>query len=110
MASAVVAYDRELANAEAAKRVANSVHVGQVGQRMNVSLTVTRSFPKDTMYGVTTILTMCDKDGNVFKWFASGYQEYKVGDKVQGKGTVKAHGEWQGVKETTLTRCKLDKV
>jgi hypothetical protein len=110
VASAVVAYDRELADKEAAKRTANSNHVGQVGQRLNLSLTVTRSYPKETMYGVTTILTMCDKDGNVFKWFASGYQDYKVGDKVQGKGTVKLHGEWQGVKETTVTRCKLDKV
>jgi len=48
-----------------------------------------------------------DDVGNEYTWFATGTHEYKVGQVVKGKGTVKAHNDYQGTKQTILTRCKL---
>jgi hypothetical protein len=109
VASAVQAYRRELADIEASKlKSANpSKHVGMVGDKLTINATVTRCIQKDGMYGITTIIALLDDVGNEYTWFASGCHEYKVGQSVRGKGTVKAHNEYQGTKQTILTRCKL---
>lgn len=58
--------------------------------------------------GSTAVYTLVDPDGNVFKWFAAndtlGQDE---GVRFVIKGSVKAHKEWQGTKETHLTRCAV---
>lgn len=112
VASAVPAYDREqadkLAAQRTAQRISNSQHVGQVKQRLTFSdLLVERTYETENMYGLVTWVTMSDKDGNVFCWKASGSVDFKVGDRVSGKGTVKGHDDYKGVKQTILTRCTL---
>ena len=57
------------------------------------------------MYGTTFLYRFVDDAGNVFVWKASG--AYNVFDGVTIKGTVKDHSEYQGVKQTVLTRCKI---
>jgi len=54
---------------------------------------------------VTNIYVMEDKDGNGFKRFSSG-PELDEGEFLTLKATVKDHGEYQGTKETVLTRVK----
>ena len=108
VASAVPAYNREQADKQAALRVGNSQHVGQVKQRLTLSdLLVERVYVTENMYGLATWVTMSDKDGNVYCWKASGSVDFKVGDRVSGKGTVKGHDDYKGTKQTTLTRCAL---
>ena len=48
-----------------------------------------------------------DENGNVYTWKTSGgiYCDESI-DEVELKGTVKAHNEYRGVKQTELTRCK----
>jgi hypothetical protein len=109
VASAVQAYRNELAfnAAQEAKRGNPSKHVGMVGDKLTFNATVTRCIQKDGMYGMTTIIAMLDDVGNEYTWFASGCHEYKVSQVVKCKGTVKAHNDYQGTKQTILTRCKL---
>jgi hypothetical protein len=107
VASAVSAYRRDTAEVTES---ATSAHVGKAGDRLILNVVVTRVSESNGYYGITTIISMRDDTGNELVWFASGEKPYKVGDKLQGKGTVKAHGEFLGVKQTTLTRCKLDVV
>jgi hypothetical protein len=104
VASAVSAYRRDTAEVTES---ATSAHVGKVGDRLILNVVVTRVTESNGYYGITTIVSMRDDTGNEFVWFASGEKTYKVGDKLQGKGAVKAHGEFRGIKQTTLTRCKL---
>lgn len=91
-------------------RAAESNWVGEVKKRMELTgLTVTKLHSFEGAYGVTTLVTFLDGNGNVMKWFASGNPELNVGDVVtKAKGTVKAHGEYRGVKETTLTRVAVE--
>lgn len=97
--------EREVARREFARLNANSVHVGEVKQRLSFTLTVTAIYDSEGDYGCTHIHTMVDAHGNVFKWFASS-ERLTIGTAYNVVGTVKSHGEYKGRKETTLTRCR----
>ena len=110
VASAVVSRRKELEIAiERAKRATKpaGAHVGVVKARLQLELTVTRVRYSSGDWGVTTIVAMEDAQGNEFTWFASGELEYRVGDKLTGKGTVKKHGDFKGQPQTILTRCSF---
>lgn len=110
-ASAVSVYLREIGRqAEAAIRAkaqANSVHVGEVGKRSDFDVTVTGVISKDGQWGTTHITKMLTKEGNVLTWFASSGSPLEVGQSFRITGTVKDHGEFQGVKQTIVSRCTV---
>ncbi len=104
--SAVSAYERALGREVARKKVAaTSKHLGAVGDKIVVTVTVEKVIDIDGQYGVTHLHKMVDGEGNVVTWKASN-ERLDVGKTVTLLGTVKAHNEWQGVAETALTRCK----
>lgn len=96
-------------NAERAAQDGTSAHVGEIKERIEFEASVEFTKEIDGFYGITTIIKLRDLDGNVFTWFASGWHDVKRGDRVSIKGTVKKHDEYQGVKQTILTRCVLTK-
>jgi hypothetical protein len=128
--SAVSAYNREISR-EAQRKAereatADSKHLGNIGDRINAKklpkkdrdagksaippfeATITRCYAFESDFGVRTHLKFCTPEGNVLGWWAAGDYDYAVGDKVWiSGGTVKKHGEYQGVLETTLNRVKL---
>lgn len=106
-ASAISVYNRYLE--EQAKRDDSaSEYQGTAKQRQEWGpLTVTKVVTLDGYYGASYLHIMQDESGNVFVWISSKYQ-YEIGDKVQGKGTVKEHKEYRGVKQTVLTRCQFE--
>lgn len=102
--------------ADAAKREtmpkSNSDFIGDIKQRlrdMEVMLTGCRTV--ESYYGVSLVYTF--KQGeNVLIWFCSGKgidPEIEVGQMVLLTGTVKDHKEYNGVKQTYLTRCIVKK-
>lgn len=58
-------------------------------------------------YGNTYLMKFRDASGNVLTWFSSVCFSLRPGEKVKLDGTVKAHNEYNGAKETVLTRCKI---
>src|SRR5690625_2321963 len=112
LASAVYAQEREARREaeRAAEKAAKPVSewVGEVKERRDFDLTVDRVTSWETQFGVTTLYSMSDEAGNVFKWFASRPALGKEsGVSVRVKATVKSHSEWDDVKETHVTRCTL---
>lgn len=112
LASAVYAQERE-ARREAERAAENeakqvSEWVGEVKERRDFDLTIDSIRTVSGQYGDTTIYSLSDADGSRFKWFASraALGDYE-GVNVTVKATVKKHAEWDGVKETHLTRAKL---
>ena len=116
LASVFPAHNRELDRmAEKAERErkaaaeraneANSVHVGNVKDRITVdvhSYKCVTSFDSD--FGTVRIYKFVDVNGNVFTW--------KTGNIVDGDvktitGTIKGHNEYRGIKQTELTRCRI---
>lgn len=110
--SAVWAYDKVQKEADkAGKAPKANDHVGDVNQRLDLELVLTRSTYLGTdSYGGNEserfVHNFEDAAGNVFCWFTKEIEAEK-GDKITVRGTVKAHNDYQGRKQTVLTRCKI---
>lgn len=108
-ASIVAGFQREQARLVVARRTApagESKHVGNVGEKIEISVCVERVITCESAYGVSLLHVMRDAAGNVFAWFASGNLSFEAGSEATIKGTIKAHNERNGVAQTVLTRCK----
>jgi len=134
VASAVAAYDRHIngqrRKAQQEKAAATSEYIGKKGDKigrklstadkrkgatafpaLTVKVTSTRSFETD--WGTTTVVNLVDTDGNVLTWFASNGafdtngQQVAEGNTYTLAATIKGHKEYQGIKQTSLSRCNL---
>ena len=83
-----------------------SAWVGAVGERITLTLTVqaTREFASD--FGTRTLITYHDQDGNVVKWWATGFHDPAEGTVETVDATVAKHEEYRGRKETVVSRVK----
>ena len=107
-AAAVLVYKRDMekkVQEAAAVKEVNNEHVGSIKDRIDLKLTPTKIFVTDGAYGTVYIHTLRDEAGHVFKWFGSYRLDTDI--EVEGKWTVKKHGEYKGVKETVINRPKL---
>lgn len=101
----VSAYEKKQKKAEAEKEA--SKHIGELKQRITVDVASFECKSSwSNMYGMTFLYKFTDTNGNVFVWYASNPVEYE--NRVETiVGTVKEHSEFNGVKQTVLTRCKV---
>lgn len=113
--SAVASYQRFLGKLEAAKRerenaaTATNEWVGKVGERLKgLELTVLSNKGFSGSYGPTILYKFRDGSGRTLTWFSSGETKLEVGTTIRLTATVKGHGEYNGVKETQLTRGKVE--
>jgi hypothetical protein len=66
---------------------------------------VVRSF--ETPFGLQTLFVMEDAAGNTLKYKSGSVSLCEVGDTVTFVATVKEHGEYNGTKQTVLSRAKV---
>lgn len=112
-ASMANAYQMELDNIEYQARKAKekaekpvSQYVGEVGKRMEFTVTVKKVLKFESRFGVTKFHIMEDEDGNNLVWYASN-EQLDEGETYKLKATVKEHKEYNGEKQTVLTRCAV---
>jgi ribosomal protein S27AE len=60
----------------------------------------------ETRFGWTNIITFLNKE-NVIVWFTSTDVKYAVGESCYLSATIKEHNEYNGEKQTVVTRAKL---
>ena len=60
----------------------------------------------DGQYGIIKIYKFMDKDGNVYTWKTSKLVD-DIFVEMSIIGTVKAHTEFRGIKQTEITRCRV---
>jgi hypothetical protein len=53
------------------------------------------------------LIIMVDDEGRTFKWVKTSAGMVDKGDKLVLTGTVKAHEDYKGTKQTVLTRCTI---
>ena len=80
-------------------------HVGTLGAKLTVRVTVSKVSDFANAYGAVRAHTMIDAEGHVFTWFATSAR-YEVGQTLTLQGTVKKHDTYKGQSQTVLTRCK----
>jgi hypothetical protein len=118
VASAVSAYMRAMACEEALNQVRRDdtkksrEWVGEVKVRQDFTkLTVKFMKYLEGNYGTTTLVSFEDEPGNLIKWFASiKLDNIDKGDVVDLKATVKKHDDYKGVKQTLITRAKINTI
>jgi hypothetical protein len=115
----------------AALGLENSHHMGTIGAKIGVKKDCTIPPIDAVLYGYQTldgfrgptlIYRFRTTDGNVLIWFAAGNSQTaealdlggldaanRVKVRIVG-GTVKKHTEYNGVKQTMVTRCKIEKI
>lgn len=83
--------------------------MGQRVQLNNLSVRLLTSW--DGEFGYTYLYKFTDEQGNIFTWktgkWVSDTDEITEDLRVNLKGTVKAHSEYKGEKQTELTRCSI---
>lgn len=99
--------------AEEAARKANSKHVGNIGDKLELEASLEKKahfdvpsyagFGTDRMF----VYTFRDGNGNALVWKTAKGINFEAGDKVTIRGTVKDHSEYKDEKQTVLTRCKI---
>lgn len=95
-----------------------SAHVGSAGEKIQLEVEVIKAISFETVYGTQTIYIMRDNAGNTLTWKTNTYpfQIWTEGSgypvivtKCTLRGTIKEHDEYNGEKQTALTRCKVVK-
>lgn len=109
LASVFPAYSKAIAKEEQIKKEKakeeQSIHVGAVGDRVTIEIAehnVVTSW--ETTYGLTMLHKVIDINGNVYTW--------KTGNNIPDDtkrivGTIKGHTEYNGIKQTEITRCRV---
>ena len=97
--------------------------VGETGERVERVVTYlgygSYERPSFSGYGTDTvnIHRFADDEGNLLVWKTTAYLQrvdedgflvpIKAGTRLTLRGTVKAHDEYHGIKQTVLSRCKV---
>lgn len=97
---------------EIAEQKARSQYVGEVGERIvrEVEYEGHGRFMAKEMFGYveTLIHNFRDADGNKYIWITQKGIHVSAGEKITIRGTIKAHTEYKGEKQTKLLRVKVE--
>lgn len=108
-ASLIAAHDRALNERARREKEAVSEWQGKIKERRNWGpLTVAGIWNTESLFGALWIYTFKDEAGNVYVWKTGQEYAWERGKQVAGKATVKEHGEYEGTKQTVLTRCAFE--
>lgn len=101
--------ERETKKAVERGERAASEWVGEVGTRIELEVEVRFLTSYETDFGTTYVVKMVDLAGNSITAKTSGRFGYEAAkdDRYWIKGTVKEHSEWNGSKETILSRVAI---
>ena len=79
---------------------------GEVGDRLEKVLTVTKVIPIEGYYGNSTMHIFSDPEENVYVWTTAA-KTLEVGKTYIIRGSVKEHKMFKNVPQTILTRCAI---
>lgn len=85
-------------------------YIGEIGEKINVLTKFYNYSYYDRLSAYTGMLERCniytflDENGNRIVWKTTSREDFEVGDEVMIKGKVKSHSEYNGAKQTVITR------
>ena len=82
--------------------------LGNVKERLTMELICTRVHSFMNAYGESTLYVFEDDDGDVLTWTTSSSQDIEADHRYSISGTVKEHTTYRNMKQTVLTRCKVN--
>lgn len=106
---------REAEEQRIREQKAISQHVGEVGDKIELDVVLDHSawfeIPAFRGWGTETmhIYTFRNAHGDALVWKTSKGMDIENGEAVHIKGAIKEHSEYDGEKQTVLTRCKVER-
>lgn len=85
----------------------NSEYIGEIGEKITRFVKIDKIVPVETMYGLSCLYIFVDEEGNELTWFTASNVYADVGEWYNITGKVKEHKEYDGKKQTALTRVKF---
>lgn len=103
------AEERDLRRTAERSERAKSGWVGDEGERLREISVVQESSRVigGSQWGETVLIKFRDEAGNVYCWFTGSGSGLHQGEQAVIDGTVKKHNEYNGAKETQLTRVRV---
>ena len=83
-----------------------SEFVGEIGDRLDLILTVDKALAIDSNFGHSTMHVLKDSAENIYIWTTSA-KTLIEGNTYHIRGTVKDHRTYRATKQTILTRCNV---
>lgn len=83
----------------------NGEFVGEIGDKLELWVTVEKAIELDGAYGRSTMHIMYDDDANVYVWTTAA-KSWSEGTEHHIRGSVKDHRIYKGTRQTILTRCR----
>lgn len=104
---AIDRYEEEKRRQEAKEKLAaESNYLGSVGEKISVNFVSGREVACcETQFGLLHIYEFKDANGNTIVWKSSSSKDIPESGTVAG--TVKAHEEYDGIKQTVILRAKI---
>lgn len=86
-----------------------SEYYGSIKEKIEVDVELKKINSFESFYGYnnTNYIYTFKKDNYTFTWITSKDLDIEIGEKINLKGTIKEHKEFNGIKQTVLTRCKI---
>ena len=86
--------------------------IGEVGDKItNLKVQLVRKYNTSSKYGLTTLYSFQDENGNIINWWTSTFQEIEQGDWVTIiRSTIKKLDIYRDQKQTIITRAKLGQI
>lgn len=100
-------YVKSLREQYIADHAPKTEHFGNVGDKVEREVKLVRRAGFDTMWGTTFVYTFVDSEGHQFIWKTGCYLDQSEGSTLTVRGTIKAHSEYRGARQTELTRCRV---
>ena len=99
-------YELKKMQEEKEKLAKSSNYIGEVGEKISVNFVSGREVACcETQFGLLHIYEFKDVNGNIVIWKSSSSKDIPESGTVTG--TVKAHEEYNGVKQTVILRAKI---
>lgn len=88
-----------------------SHHIGSPGEKLELELAVSRVVELNTEFGISHLVLLNDSAGNLLAWKTSACPrdivDGGVGRRIKARCKVKAHGDYKGRAQTTVTHLKV---
>jgi len=104
VASLIATYRREMGKVQERKAAQESNYFGEIKKRSDYMLKLTKVRGFDGNYGMSYMHQFIDNNGNIAIWWTST-NDLDTDTWYEVKGTVKEHKDYNGIKQTVLTRC-----
>nr|DAJ19464.1 MAG TPA: DNA-directed DNA polymerase III [Podoviridae sp. ctgHy19] len=103
----IMDYVKSIREQYVADHAPKTEYFGSIGDKVEREVKLIHRAGFDTMWGTTFVYTFVDSEGHQFVWKTSCYLDQSEGSTLILRGTIKAHSEYRGSRQTELTRCKV---